>query len=89
MLVGSGLVAQDRGGHRGVFESGMIGLSKGSEVVLILDEFRSTGHDALHVGVFEDFDIVIFVFDGVCVGGIMIFLHNTIERALSRKVFAN
>ena len=89
MFVGRGLVAQDGDGHRGVFESVMIGLSKGCEVVLFLDEFRSTGHDALHVGVFEDFDIVIFVFDGVCIGGIMIFLHNNIERAVSRKVFAN
>ena len=89
MLVGSRLVSQDGDGHRGVFESGMIGLSKGCDVVLFLDEFRSTWHDALHVGVFEDFNIVIFVLDGVCIGGIMIFLHNNIERAVSRKVFAN
>ena len=67
----------------------MVSLSERREVALLLDIFRGTWDDALHVGVLQNFDIIVFVVDNVFVGSVMVFLHNAIEHAVSREEFGN
>ena len=66
---------------------------EGSEVVAVWLECSESRwlicRDAFHVRVFENLDVVTLVLDGVCVGGVMVLLHNAIEESVRRENFGD
>jgi hypothetical protein len=56
---------------------------------LMINVFCSTGDYALHVGVWNTFNIVVFVRDSVVVRGIVILLNFALECTVGREEFAD